>query len=229
MKHWRLEAIILAIGMVVAGMFIKTGMSTDRVVHVKGLAQREVAANHVVWPLAYKMVGNDLSVLYREIKQTNRKIKRFLVDKGIDESEIGISAPKVIDMKAEMYVSQKVRERYNITSVLTVSSEKVDVVRQLITEQTELLNQGIALSSDDYNYRVVYQFTELNKIKPKMIEEATVNARAAAEKFAKDSNSTIGGIRSANQGQFTISNRDNNTPYIKTVRVVTTIDYLLKN
>ncbi|MDD4609625.1 MAG: hypothetical protein PHY71_05690, partial [Bacteroidaceae bacterium] len=81
----------------------------------------------------------------------------------------------------------------------------------------------------DYNYRVVYQFTELNKIKPKMIEEETVNARAAAEKFAKDSNSTIGGIRSANQGQFTISNRDNNTPYIKTVRVVTTIDYLLKN
>ena len=62
-----------------------------------------------------------------------------------------------------------------------------------------------------------------------MIEEATQNARASAEKFAKDSDSKLGKIKSANQGQFSISDRDANTPHIKTIRVVSTIDYLLRD
>lgn len=62
-----------------------------------------------------------------------------------------------------------------------------------------------------------------------MIEEATKNARNAAEKFAIDSNSKLGKIKRANQGQFTISDRDPNTPYIKTIRVVTTVDYYLED
>ena len=74
-----------------------------------------------------------------------------------------------------------------------------------------------------------YEFTGLNDIKPQMIEDATKNARAAAEKFAKDSDSKLGKIKSASQGQFTIANRDENTPYIKSVRVVTTVTYYLKN
>ena len=80
----------------------------------------------------------------------------------------------------------------------------------------------------DYRFNVSYEFTGLNEVKPEMIEEATRNARAAAEKFAKDSDSRLGKIRNASQGQFSIANRDENTPYIKTVRVVTTINYYLK-
>jgi hypothetical protein len=78
-------------------------------------------------------------------------------------------------------------------------------------------------------YNVSYEFTGLNDIKPEMIEEATKNAREVAEKFATDSNSKLGKIRNASQGQFSISDRDANTPYIKKVRVVTTVNYYLKN
>ena len=74
-----------------------------------------------------------------------------------------------------------------------------------------------------------YDYTSLNSIKPKMIEEATKNARAAAEKFAKDSDSKLGKIKKAYQGQFSIDDRDANTPYIKKIRVVTTIDYSLED
>ena len=74
-----------------------------------------------------------------------------------------------------------------------------------------------------------FQYEGLNDIKPQMIEEATRNAREAAEKFAKDSDSRLGKIRTANQGTFTIENRDSNTPYIKKVRVVTSVTYYLKN
>ena len=133
-------------------------------------------------------------------------------------------------MRAERYVnSNEINYRYNVTSIITVSSGQVDKVRQLITRQADLLKKGVAITGDDYRYTTQYEFTRLNDIKPEMIEEATVAARNAAEKFAKDSDSKLGKIRRANQGQFVISDRDNNTPYIKQVRVVTTIDYYLKD
>lgn len=233
MASWKTEAIIVAIGMTVLGGQIKQGINKfvekDRVVTVKGLAEMEVPANKVTWPLVYKEVGNDLGNLYDKIKATNQTIVDFLKSKGISENEISINAPEIIDMQAERYNNNHVPYRYNVTTVITVTSDKVELVRSLISEQGELLKQGVAITGGDYRYNVEYDFTGLNAIKPQMIEEATKNAREAAEKFAKDSDSKLGKIKRANQGQFSIGNRDANTPYIKHVRVVTTIDYSLKN
>ena len=98
-----------------------------------------------------------------------------------------------------------------------------------MSRQGELLTQGVAVSATDYQNQITYDYTDLNKIKPKMIEEATKNAREAADKFAKDSESHLGKIKDASQGQFSIEDRDANTPFIKEVRVVSTIDYYLKD
>jgi hypothetical protein len=95
--------------------------------------------------------------------------------------------------------------------------------------QSELMKTGIAVTGDEYGEnRVDYQFTGLNQIKPEMVEEATKNARATAEKFAEDSGSKLGRIFSASQGQFSIDDRDANTPYIKKIRVVNTVEYSLE-
>ena len=233
MSNWKTEAVLLTIGLIAMGAEIRQGINNfvekDRVVTVKGLAEMEVPANKVTWPLMYKEVGNDLATLYNKISDTNSAIVNFLKKKGITEDEISINAPEIIDMQAERYNSNPVPYRYNVTTVITVTSSKVDLVRSLISEQGELLKQGVAITGGDYRYNVEYDFTGLNAIKPQMIEEATKNAREAAEKFAKDSDSKLGKIKRANQGQFSIGNRDANTPYIKHVRVVTTIDYSLKN
>jgi hypothetical protein len=229
MANWKTEAIIIAIGLVILGGSIEDGIEKDRMVTVKGLAEMEVPANKVTWPLVYKEVGNDLGTLYDKIKTTNRTIINFLKDKGITENEISVNAPEIIDMQAERYNTNPVPYRYNVTTVITVTSQQVDLVRSLISEQGELLKQGVAIIGGDYRYNVEYDFTGLNDIKPQMIEEATKNARESAMKFAKDSDSKLGKIIRANQGQFTIGNRDAHTPYIKHVRVVTTIDYSLKN
>jgi len=193
------------------------------------LSEMEVPANRVIWPLPFKEVGNDLLVLYDELKAKNEAIVAFLKKNGINDNEISISAPQVIDMEADRYRSVPSPYRYNITSVITVMSDNVELVRRLMSEQGELLQKGIAVGGDEYQYNVQYLFTKLNDIKPQMIEEATKNARIAAEKFARDSNSKLGKIKSANQGQITISDRDANTPYIKNIRVVSTIDYYLKD
>ena len=233
MSNWKTEAIVLAIGMAALGAQVKQSINhfvaKDRVVTVKGLAEMEIPANKVTWPLMYKEVGNDLSTLYNKISHTNKAIVDFLKQKGITENEISINAPEIIDMQAERYVGENKTYRYNVTTVITVTSNKVDLVRSLISEQGELLKQGIAITGGDYRYNIQYDYTSLNEIKPQMIEEATKNAREAAQKFAKDSDSELGKIKRAYQGQFSIENRDANTPYIKRIRVVTTIDYSLED
>ena len=233
MKNWIKEAVIVALGLFLLGICIRGGINDfkdkDRVVSVKGLAEMEVPANKVTWPLMFKDLGDDLPTLYTNINQKNTTIVNFLKSKGITEKEISIAAPEIIDMQAERYNDKPSLFRYNITSVITVTSSKVDKVRSLMIQQSELLKQGIALTGGDYRYNVIYDFTKLNEVKPQMIENATRNARLAAEKFAKDSDSKLGKIKTANQGQFTISDRDANTPYIKSIRVVTTIDYYLED
>ncbi len=234
MKNLKIEAVILTVGIVLLGIFLKNGIDNiafkDRFVSVKGLAEKEVMANKVVWPLVYKDVGDDLVALYNNIQNKNKTIVNFLKAKGVNSAEIDVSSPKVIDMQANEYNSNQSRYRYNVTSIITVTSKDVQKIRQIMSQQLELLKQGIAVSGgSDYQYNPVYSFTDLNVLKPKMIEEATKNARAVADKFADDSGSKIGKIQSASQGQFSIDDRDANTPYIKEVRVVTTVNYYLKN
>lgn len=233
MKNLRIESAILAVGLALLGVFVYNGINSlakrDRVVSVRGLAEKEVQADRVIWPLAYKTVGDDLGSVYRDISSANKKIQTFLIKNGIKASDITNGAPQVNDLWTNEYRDNVNRQRYNATSVTTVSSSDVAKVRALMTRTGELLSQGIAIAPNDYNYPIQFDFTSLNKIKPQMIEQATKNAREAAEKFAKDSESKLGKIKSAQQGLFSIEDRDSNTPYIKEVRVVTTVDYNLDN
>ena len=231
-KGYITEAIILAIGIIVLGFNIKGGIDNfvdkDRQVTVKGLAEREVPASRVTWPIVLKEMGNDLPSLYSQINSKNEAIIRFLKSGGITTDEIVVNPPSVYDKNAEMYEQNNIRSRYNITSVITVTSDKVDAVRNLIARQGELLKEGIAILND-YSYQVKYEYLGLNDIKPQMVQEANLNAKNTAEQFAKACDSNLGKIVTASQGQFSIEDRDDNSPNIKRIRVVTTITYKLKD
>ncbi len=238
MKHYYVEALILALGLVVFGTFVQNAiggfanrlMERDRVVTVKGLSEREVPADKVIWPLVYKELGNDPAAIYSSIKNKNAEVLAFLKKEGLADSEITINSPQVTDRYADSWSQSNFTNRYVATSIITVSSNKVDQVRNIMQKQAELMKMGIALVSSDYGVgSVKYEFTGLNGIKPAMVEEATKNARLTAEKFAKDSDSKLGKIRRATQGQFTINNRDENTPHIKNIRVVSTIEYYISD
>lgn len=233
MKNYRTEAIIIAAGIIIFGLIMKSAsnrfIEKERVVSVKGLAEKNVPADLVIWPLVYKEAGNDPATMYETLTQKNAIIVDFLKSQGITDNEISVSPPSVYDKQGDRYTSDNSPYRYKATSVITVTSQKVEAVRQMMQQQAELMKKGIAIVGDDYQYRVTYEFTALNDIKPTMIEEATKNARSAAEKFAKDSDSNLGKIRNANQGTFSITDRDANTPYIKHIRVVTTVTYYLEN
>ena len=233
MKEKIISAAIIAVGIIVLGLCIKGGFDNftnkDRKVTVKGLAEKEVKADKVTWPIVSKELGNDLPELYMRIGQKQRTIKNFLLANGIKEGEISINAPKVIDLSAEQYSDNNRPYRYNVTLVITVTSNKVDQVRSIIARQGELLKQGVAIVAGDYENPISYEYVSFRKMKPKMMEEAIANAEKTAQQFATNSHSTLNKIVNADQGQFSIDNRDNNTPYIKKVRVVTTVTFSLKD
>ena len=227
------SAALLAVSIVILGFCVKWGIddfaNKDRKVSVKGLSEREVDADKVTWPILSKELGNNLPELYNRIAVTQGKIKKFLMSNGVKENEINVNAPVVIDLNADQYNTNQRAYRYNITSIVTVTSRNVKLVRSIIARQGELLKEGIAIVDGGYENPVKYEFVSFNSMKPKMMEEAIANARKTAEQFAKNSESKLNKIVSADQGQFSIDNRDSNTPYVKKVRVVTTITYSLKD
>ena len=235
MKERILSSAIVALGIVLLGIFLKAGMDNftekDRKVTVKGLAEKEVKADKVTWPIITKEIGDDLPELYDRIAAKQKTIRQFLLSNGIQPGEISAGAPKVIDMNAEQYSGNDKPYRYNVTAVMTVTSTHVDHVRQIIARQGELLKQGVAVVASDYDAAncLSYQLTSFKKMKPKMMTEAIENAEQTAQQFAQNSHSKLNKIVSADQGQFSIDDRDVNTPYIKRVRVVTTVTYSLKD
>lgn len=231
-------------GLAILGMFIFLGLAAlgylldravidfktyDRTVTVKGLAEREYKADIVVWPIQFTVAGNDLTSLYNTIDDQAGKIRSFLANHGIDNSEVTVAPPAITDKSAQQYGNNaKAEFRYTATQTVTVYSKNVDRVRALMSSLSELGKQGIVFSGN-YGSRPEYLFTRLNAVKPQMIEEATKKARQVAQKFAQDSDSVLGKIRTASQGQFSISPRDKNNPQIKKVRVVSTIQYYLSD
>lgn len=202
----------------------------ERTVTAKGLSEREYEADIVIWPIQFTQASNDLTGLYNAIESNSIEIKKFLEKKGVAPNEISFSSPAITDKSAQQYSNNSQAEyRYTAVQTVTVYSKNVTGVRKIKSALSELGKKGIVFTGDSYETKTEYIFTRLNEVKPEMIEEATRKAREVAIKFAADSQSKLGKIKTASQGQFSINPRDKNTPHIKRVRVVSTVAYYLSD
>jgi uncharacterized protein len=235
-----LSAVILAVGLALSGWFIGHGFikgrSSVRYVEVKGLAEREVTADLALWPLRYVSTGNDLTVAQAGLTRSTRQVFAFLTRHGIDTAAVQLQALEVSDADANRFPGERAGPRFVIQQTVIVRSRSPDVVTAASQRVSELVADGVILSSSG-EYGVggpTFIFTRLNQLKPAMVAEATSNARQAAQQFATDSRTTLGGIRQASQGMFVILPRDqapgvNESGQLqKIVRVVSTVQYLLK-
>jgi hypothetical protein len=235
-----LPAGILAFGLILAGWFIGNGFAkgraSDRYVEVKGLAERDVTADLALWPLRYLSTGDDLGAAQAQITRSTRQVLAFLARHGIDTTSVQLQALEVSDAFANRFPGERAGPRYVIQQTLMVRSKSPAVVMAASQKVSELVGEGVVLSSSgEYGMGgPSFVFTRLNQLKPSMVKEATGNARAAAEQFAADSRSELGSIRQANQGVFVILPRDQ-APGInegaqleKVVRVVSTVQYFLR-
>jgi uncharacterized protein len=235
-----LSAILVAIGLAVGGWFIghgfARGRSTDRYVEVKGLAEREVTADLALWPLRYVATGDDLGVAQAGISRSTRQVFAFLMRHGLDTSSVQLQGLEVSDAFANRFPGERAGPRFVIQQTVMVRSPKPEMVMATSQRASELVGAGVVLSSSgEYGMGgPTFVFSRLNELKPSMVAEATANARAAAEQFAKDSRSSLGEIRRASQGIFVILPRDQ-APGInegaqlqKIVRLVSTVQYALR-
>ncbi len=225
--------LLFCAGLALLGLLLTNGLiqmkSLERTVTVKGLSEREVPADLAIFPVKFFEAADDLNGLVANLQKKNEQVVQFLLDRGFKREEITLSAPAITDKQAQAYGATPAGFRYSASSTISVYTSDTERVRTTQQALGDLGRLGIAISGDDYQARTSFIFTGLNDIKPTMIEEATRNAREVAERFAQDSKSRLGKIRNASQGQFSIEDRDANTPHIKKVRVVSTVTYYLSD
>ncbi len=233
-----LAAGIVAVGVALGGWFVGRGFlesrAPERFVTVKGVAEQLVKADLALWPMRFVATSNRLSEAQEQIVADTRKVFAFITTNGVPPDAVEVDSLQVNDLLAQAYRSGPIESRFIVTQTLIVRTGEVDKVVQASQKIGDLVSAGVVLSNEGQSSSgPIYLFTRLNDIKPGMIAEATKGARQAAEQFANDSGSRLAGIRRANQGLFQIQPRDE-TPgaaqenqVMKTVRVVSTIDYAL--
>lgn len=227
-------AAALFLGLSSLGFFVKSSVGEfkgyERVVQVKGLAEKEVEATLAIWPLSFSVSAKNLKALYKKMENKSQVVEDFLKDNGLSDNEIIDSPPEVTDRYTYNFKDRsKIKERYEIKKVFTIKTEQINKVIEARKKTGELLAKGVLLAKEDWSNKTSFTYTKLNDIKPEMIKKATEAAREAAEQFARDSNSKIGKIKDARQGFFSINNVDSTTPQMKKVRVVTSVTYYLKD
>jgi uncharacterized protein len=244
---WWLAWPVLALGIALGGWFVGMGVQSirtaDRFVNVKGVAEREVKADLALWPIQLAVTDNDLAAAQSRLSQNVGRVVAFLRSNGIDSTEIELQTLRVTDVMANPFRGeQRVGSRFILQQTVSVRSGDTDRIQATSQKVGELVNAGVVLSSGPEwgPGGPSYIFRKLNDLKPAMIAEATSQARKAAEQFAKDSRSNLGGIHRANQGVFVILPRDaagsdqgpgiaEQSQMYKIVRVVTSVEYLLRN
>jgi uncharacterized protein len=223
--------ITLAIGLATAGWFVANAVyearSAQRVVTVRGLAERTVPADTAIWPIVFTVTGDDLSQTQGQVEAHYRTIRTYLEARGFSPDEMSTIVPRITDVQAQMHGQPgQPASRYIAEAALTLRTPRVNEMRAAMQGSGELVSAGIVLVRS-WEHQPQYLFTELDAIKPEMIAAATRDARSAAQQFAADSGSRVGSIRTAQQGYFSINDRDAFSPEFKTVRVVTTVEYFL--
>lgn len=226
-------AALLGSGVALSGYFIAQGITGTRdyarFVEVKGLAERVVKADEAIWTINLKLVNNDMPALYQAIDDAQSKSRRFLIKQGFKDSEIMTNPVSVVDNQSVSYNQNQAMPRYSADTGLTLSTSNVDGVAAAIQKTGDLVQQGIVITASN----AIYRFNALNSVKPNMLNEATQSAHEAAETFATNAKTVLGYIRHASQGLFTISDAnssyDSGNSVMKKVRVVTSVEYQLKD
>lgn len=222
---------LIGVGLALAGLFVADGLSDigrgAAVVTVRGVAERDVAADLATWTIATQANGSDLAAVQAKADADAAAVQGFLAANGFTPAEVQPRGSSV----NQYYDSSQGRLNITIRQRFQARSANIARMQKAFANQAEIIRQGVALDSDGGG-GVTYSFTKLNDVKPEMIAEATKSAREAADQFARDSDTKVGGIRQATQGLFSITGRDGDTGSgtdtpLQKVRVVTTIDFYL--
>jgi hypothetical protein len=229
-----IAAIILAVGIVAGGYLLGDGLRrarmADRAVTMRGLAERNVTADLATWQLNFNASGTDAGEVQAEIERDTRTITQFFRAAGFPANAVTDRGGSI----NSFYDNNRQANVVTINRSLQFRTNDVMRAQRTYARQFDLIRTGVQLQEGS---NMTYNFTGLTALKPELIAQSIQDARRGAERFANDSGTAVGGIRSATQGYFSIGARDgdstseeggggNDSPFQK-VRVVTTIEFYL--
>jgi hypothetical protein len=224
---------IFAVGLTASGYVLGDGLRrakmAERTVTVRGVAERNVTADLATWSVDFSHQGSELGPVQGSVDSQARDVRAFFQRAGfkpgdITDSDVSLSRERPRE-------GETGPDKLTVRRTIQLRTTDVMKARAAYARQAELLRDGVELSGSS----ISYTFTKLNDVKPGMIAEANQNARRSAEQFARDSGASVGRIKNASQGYFSVGARDGedcddcgssggSSPF-QTVRVVTTIDY----
>ena len=225
---------IFSAGLAVSGYLLGDGLrrakSAERSISVRGVSERDVTADLATWTISFSQEGPDLAAVNARADQQSAAVRRFFASAGFKPAEVSDKGVSFARNHVRNDEGQRVETRITVTRAVQLRTSEVMKAQKAHEGLPALLREGVELDGSNLNY----SFTRLNQLKPEMIAEATRRARDSAEQFARDSGASVGQIRTASQGYFSVGTRDgaedgegssaSDSPFQK-VRVVTSVDY----
>lgn len=182
-------------------------------ISVTGIAERNFKSDLIVWKATYSVQSYNSSEGYQDLQRMAKEVRNFIRKQEIPDSAYlfsGISISKMYDQvhEGENFYRQ-VFSGYNLSQTVTVTSQDIDRVEALSRNITELINQGIEITSEAPSY----YYTHLNDLKLEMLRESSEDALARAKVIAEGSDCSVGKLQHSQMGVFQIVGQHSDEDY----------------
>ena len=233
-----IPALLICIGLISTGYCVRVGLekfrtSGNHTVRVKGISERQVKSDYVIWDITFNASARNLAEARSSFAKSREIVLAFLQTRGFTKNELSESVPQT-NVQHRTVKDEEFTD-YTFSGAFTIKTERVDHVTKHMGDVSKLWEQGIMLGSSGYYHRpsVRYLIRSFDALRPEMLEEATKSARTMAERFAKHSKTEVGGILEADQGNFSISSTEgtyqSDQSLMKKIRVVSYVTYKLES
>ncbi|MCO5231394.1 MAG: SIMPL domain-containing protein [Chitinophagales bacterium] len=204
----------VAVGTYILGNAYKYKFKSSQTITVTGNAKIDFESDIVKWNATFSKVNFDLKTASEQLKKDKEIINNYLISKGISEKEIRFGAVDIYKDYQNIYDENTGRNYskftgYNLSQNVSIASNQLNKVDNISREISDLISQGVELSSQPANY----YFSKLEDLKLKLISSAAENARIRAENIAQQANSKLGELVKADLGVFQITGQNDDEDY----------------
>ena len=138
---------------------------------------------------------------YLALQNQIKVVEKYLREKNITKFERKTINGYFNYKRDEKGVYTNIQESYNLTQPITISSDNVDLIKDISNDITGLITQGIDINV----YDVSYNYSKLPELKIALLEKASIDAKARATSMLKATNNSVGKIDSVKMGVYQIT------------------------
>ena len=138
---------------------------------------------------------------YNALQTQIKTVEKYLTDKKISKIERKTVNGYYNYKRDERGVYTNIPESYNLSQPMTISSNNVDLIKEISNDITGLISQGIDINV----YNVSYNYSNLPALKVALLEKASIDAKARAESMLKATHNSVGKISSVRMGVYQIT------------------------